>query len=353
MPNETVQQTAREGTDSIATKNCSLCDAPAAFLFSATVLHKHQVNYFQCPRCDLIQTEFPYWLAEAPWMDIAPWDTGCVERSLLCRRLTLAVNYCLELTNGARCLDYGGGSGLFVRMMRDAGFNFRWQDKYATNVFAQGFEAELDRKYNLVTCFEVFEHLPDVSVQLDVVFRQQHDFIFVSTLLHEGHQGGWWYYCHDAGGHVSFYSRKSMEWIADRYGYIAICGPAFTLFAKSSIPLSTTRRGLLMRVINGSRLAGLLDCARPKFPALTERDNIQLRERPFRTDRSRAELNAEKSACAVAGLRQSNRILLGIIELAAAVSCTAMFRWVRSATHFAKDCAKVLLRKRRRSACAL
>jgi len=35
-------------------------------------------------------------------------------------------------------LDYAAGYGLFVRLMRDAGYNFRWSDLYCQNLFVRG-----------------------------------------------------------------------------------------------------------------------------------------------------------------------------------------------------------------------
>ena len=40
-----------------------------------------------------------------------------------------------------RFIDYGAGTGLLVRAMRDSGCDFRTFDRYAKNVFARGFEA--------------------------------------------------------------------------------------------------------------------------------------------------------------------------------------------------------------------
>jgi hypothetical protein len=39
-----------------------------------------------------------------------------------------------------RFIDYGGGYGLFVRLMRDAGFDYYWFDKFCDNVLSKGFE---------------------------------------------------------------------------------------------------------------------------------------------------------------------------------------------------------------------
>ena len=61
-------------------------------------------------------------------------------------------------------IDYGGGYGLFVRMMRDRGFDFYRQDIYCENLFAKHFDlSDLPgtSKFDMLTAFEVFEHLQD------------------------------------------------------------------------------------------------------------------------------------------------------------------------------------------------
>jgi len=81
------------------------------------------------------------------------------------------------------CLDYGGGHGVFVRIMRDFGFDFRWSDCYATNIYARGFEGDVHLRHELVTAFEVFEHLVDVRAELAALFEPRHRYILVSTLV--------------------------------------------------------------------------------------------------------------------------------------------------------------------------
>ena len=302
-----------------ATKECSLCRAPAPFLFSQKVLYRYDVSYFRCPQCDLIQTEFPYWFEDAPWFQIAPLDTGSVARNLLYARLTLALNYILGVPSGAQCLDYGGGSGLFVRMLRDAGFNFRWHDRFANNIFARGFEGDMDRRYDLVTCFEVLEHLPDAREQLDRLFLHRHNLVFVSTELHEGHQDGWWYYVPDTGGHVSFYSRKTMNWIADTYGYMPICSPTHTLFIRSGTLLTKSQRALLPRILSGSRLRGIVLRMRPEHPSLIEADLLCLRAHLAREKNARnqsspsVQVQPESADCASHLLCRRDKIILGIL----------------------------------------
>jgi hypothetical protein len=50
-------------------------------------------------------------------------------RNLWHRNVTTTLIYFLFNTKG-QFLDYGVGYGVFVRLMRDIGFDYYWQDKY-------------------------------------------------------------------------------------------------------------------------------------------------------------------------------------------------------------------------------
>jgi hypothetical protein len=114
-----VSPVRKDGTMEI--KECALCGSPAAFLCVQRILQKYDADYFQCPWCDLIQTESLYWLAEAPWSSIAQLDTGAITRHAACVRVTVALAHIFDLDPASRCLHYRAGSGLFVRAMRDHG----------------------------------------------------------------------------------------------------------------------------------------------------------------------------------------------------------------------------------------
>src|SRR5688572_28604301 len=101
---------------------CRLCGGPTRPLTRQRVLGKHDVRYEHCTRCDLIQTELPYWLEEAYSQAISQLDTGAMHRNHMASRLTAAVVRLAGIEGPF--LDYGGGHGVFVRMMRDLGFDF-------------------------------------------------------------------------------------------------------------------------------------------------------------------------------------------------------------------------------------
>ena len=264
---------------------CRLCGSESLFLFCQRVLQRHDVRYFRCTTCDLIQSEEPWWLGEAYASAISSFDTGAIARNMLCARLTTAVAWLLDITPESKCADIGGGHGVFVRMMRDRGFDFALCDKYAQNLFARGFEADPNDRFSLVTCFEVMEHFADVAGELQRMFSPAHDAILASTVLHRGHREGWWYYGPDAGQHIAFYSRATMQFIAERFGYDAIAGGAFTIFVRRGPALSRWKRMVMSRLICGTRAdrdwkgtAAILAIA-PKRPSLTAVDSLNLLEK--------------------------------------------------------------------------
>lgn len=261
--------------------DCRLCGASAGRLFVAQVLSRHAVGYYHCPSCDLIQTQRPFWLDEAYGSALSPFDTGAVSRDRVATELTLAVAGLLKVGRDAPCLDYGGGHGVLTRGLRDAGYDFRWHDKYATNLYARGFEGDPNRRQALLTCFEVWEHLPDAGADLERIFRPQHDAVLVSTVLHKGHRDNWWYYCPEAGQHVAFFSARTMQLIARRFGYSAIIGVRYTLFHKPGA-LSGLRRGLASLLIRragadrNSRAVLISSALRRRLPSRLWEDHVQL-----------------------------------------------------------------------------
>ncbi|MFM6453388.1 MAG: methyltransferase domain-containing protein, partial [Planktothrix sp.] len=113
---------------------CKVCDSQSNYFATAQILNKYDINYFQCLNCGFVQTEEPYWLEEAYSNAIAMSDVGLVFRNLMFSDLTstLIFNF---FDHNSKFLDYGAGYGLFVRLMRDKGFNFYGFDKFCKNLF--------------------------------------------------------------------------------------------------------------------------------------------------------------------------------------------------------------------------
>jgi hypothetical protein len=202
------------------TIKCRICDNSASEFSSAFILGKYQIKYYLCSTCGFIQTEEPYWLDEAYAVPINTSDTGIMIRNLANVRLASAVLQLCFNTDG-QYADYGGGHGIFVRMMRDRGFDFYRDDKYCANLFAHGFDTAdsgVDR-YCLITAFELFEHFLSPCDELQNLLNKSDNILFTTEILpHPPPQlNDWWYFCLDHGQHISFFSHRSLQHLADRF----------------------------------------------------------------------------------------------------------------------------------------
>jgi hypothetical protein len=199
---------------------CRVCDGPAAPVFDAVVLRRHTVRFFKCSACGFLETEEPFWLAEAYAESITRADTGLVARNIGFADEVAVLLYSFFDRNG-KFLDYAGGYGLFTRLMRDIGFDFRTLDPHTPAVLARGFEAAPDETgFELVTSFESFEHFVRPPAELASILERSRNVLFSTVLLPSPapRSGDWWYYALPFGQHVAFYERRTLEHLAARHG---------------------------------------------------------------------------------------------------------------------------------------
>ncbi len=253
---------------------CHICQHPSEHYGQLLVLFQYQVSYFRCTFCGFIQTENPYWLAEAYTEAIASQDVGAIGRNILNASLTgsLLTSVLRSFRQG---VDFGGGHGVFVRLMRDRGYPFFWKDLYAANLFARGFEATPEQSYDLVTAFEVLEHLVDPLADLKAVIAHAPNAL-VSTLLVPHPTPAlrdWWYFSPSSGQHIAFYTPKALQIIAERFGrHLQSAGP-YHLFTEK--PVSAIRYRLAMNP-RYARLTGLVS----RRPSLLTADHKKMVEAP-------------------------------------------------------------------------
>ena len=103
--------------------------------------------------------------------------------------------------------------------MRDYGFDFYYYDKYAKNQYARGFEADVNKKYVLITAFENFEHFVNPLKEIENIMKLT-DVLHFSTCLISSNPPlvkDWWYYAPVAGQHISFYSLETLNLIAKKF----------------------------------------------------------------------------------------------------------------------------------------
>ena len=136
-------------------------------------------------------------------------------------------------------LDYGSGPGPTLSvMLAERGYDMAIYDPF----FAPD-PAPLRQRYDFITCTETAEHFHDPAAE----------FARLGAMLRPG---GWlgvmtqlvqpatvdfanWWYARDPT-HVVFYQRRTMRWIADRFGWaVEFEGETVTLFHR---PTAVSRR---------------------------------------------------------------------------------------------------------------
>lgn len=197
---------------------CRLCGGEAEETFTGRVLGSYDVKYYFCEKCGFLETEKPYWLNEAYADAINSLDTGIMARNISKSKLVACIIHQFFGPAG-RYLDYGGGYGILTRLMRDMGFDFKWYDPYSENLLARGFEYDSGEEIDLVTSFETFEHFTEPATDICRIMKISPNLIFSTEVLPNPipRPGEWWYYGMEHGQHISFYSQRTLEYIAKLY----------------------------------------------------------------------------------------------------------------------------------------
>jgi glycosyltransferase involved in cell wall biosynthesis len=229
---------------------CRLCEANSHLKFSNSILGKYDVSYYKCSNCDSLQTEEPYWLDEAYTESKEKFDTGKASRTLYNAFICSEIFKVLDIKDSDKCLDIGGGTGLFSRLMRDLDFNFFTHDKYSSSEFMQGFKVEKPEllKFEAVTIFEVVEHFAYPKDEFNKIFASNPNYLLLSTELFNDHGKDWHYLIPDSGQHIFFYSSKALSSICTTYAMHGYTLGTHILLTKNA--LSNEKINQINHIIN-------------------------------------------------------------------------------------------------------
>jgi 2-polyprenyl-3-methyl-5-hydroxy-6-metoxy-1,4-benzoquinol methylase len=226
---------------------CPVCCSETVYFASNTILNSHAAEYRRCVRCGSVHVMNPVWLDEAYGEALAPTDLGlpsrCYRNAIITARL---ITICFRTSS--RFLDYGGGNGLFVRLMRDRGYDFSHHDRHSTNRYAPGVEvADLGgERFDLVTAFEVLEHLKEPRRVIEKIFSMT-DVLLASTMLlpePPPHPHDWWYYAPETGQHIVFFSKEGLARMAAHVGARHIACGNLHLISRRPAPSLAVRFAL-------------------------------------------------------------------------------------------------------------
>lgn len=227
--------------------SCPACDTAMAVFDHGEVMNRYSVDYYRCGACGLVALPSPTWLDEAYESAISDHDTGLLRRCRLLSTATSAVIRAEGLGKG-RFLDWAGGYGTLTQMMRDKGFDYWHHDEYAKPIFAREFIDDGGSCYDLISAYEVVEHLADPRRELSAISKRTDRLLFTTELLPEPAPkvGQWWYYLPETGQHITFHTLDSLRLVGESLGYeLTSNGRNLHMFHR--VPVRAATRMLLSR----------------------------------------------------------------------------------------------------------
>ncbi len=196
--------------------HCRCCMGPTKYFSTATILD-FSATYSICSNCSSVQVDNPTWIEKAHSKAISNLDTGLVSRCVSAGRMISTLLF-LEGERESKGIDWGGGTGLLTRLLRDQGFHVRSYDKYASAAHAEGFESNLEEAEEastFIVSVECFEHLINPIDAFESVTRKKDYFIFTTEVIDtpppDPAKASWWYFVPESGQHITFASKKGLD----------------------------------------------------------------------------------------------------------------------------------------------
>ncbi len=199
---------------------CRLCGSADTSLFYSGEARSHHREFHHCIACDLVFVPDSFLLDPAEER----------ERYLLHENDPAEEGYRAHLRNlldemtpllepGAEGLDYGSGDPpVLAMMLRERGFRVDcWDLLFSPDA------AVLERTYDFITCSETAEHFRRPLLEFerfDRLLRPGGVLGVMTQMLDDWSHFGDWHYRFDAT-HICFYSARTMQWIAERFGWRA------------------------------------------------------------------------------------------------------------------------------------
>lgn len=183
-----------------------------------------RVPYHRCSQCGLIFTEaFDDWTQDDFGSEIYNQDYVRIDpeypEARPVRNALYVDNLFGRFRSALKVLDYGGGNGRLAEALRAR----QWRHVATFDPFSAAHRERPLGRFDLITCFETLEHLPDPAATLaDIVsFLADDGIVFFSTLLTPEKIAeigvGWWYIA-PRNGHITFYSDRALgrAWAAQQ-----------------------------------------------------------------------------------------------------------------------------------------
>lgn len=197
---------------------CPLCHSVETKLIYIGNKRDNNRFYYHCNNCDLIFVEKWQQLYSKEELDRYKEHDNDVYDLGYRSFLNKIVEEVVPLINKEKLgLDFGAGPGpALALMMKERGFNMDIYDPY--------FHRDnnlLSKKYDFVIATEVVEHFSNPFIEFTKLNKliNNNGYLAIMTKLYKNSDDFKnWYYKNDFT-HISFYSKKTMKWIADKFQY--------------------------------------------------------------------------------------------------------------------------------------
>ncbi|HEX2367501.1 MAG TPA: class I SAM-dependent methyltransferase [Bradyrhizobium sp.] len=236
--------------------SCKICDG-ASSLYGVVDMHRPceiggvrpplsgvPVYYSRCAACGFLFTDaFDDWNHDQFKTHIYNDGYIAFDPEYLTKRpstnATVVASLWAPHKAGMRVLDYGGGNDVFCSVLRAQGF----KEAVTYDPMVPEFVAPPDGKFDLVTCFETLEHLPDPVAGVAEIVKHvgEPGAVFYSTMTQPDdfdRQGMSWWYVGPRNGHISIFSKQALAMAWARHGYRTVSFNAGTHLAFRTLPTS-------------------------------------------------------------------------------------------------------------------
>jgi SAM-dependent methyltransferase len=213
---------------------CKVCNEPA-LLYGVTDFNKSceerrgrylpltgvPVYYHRCNGCGLIFTSaFDHWSKDDYLRHIYNDDYVLVDPDYIDTRPAGNAVFILDFIkkgHALRCLDYGGGNGKLTSLLREGGV-----DGHSWDPMGEG-GAPPSGSFDFISAFEVLEHAPEplATIQQALGLLNGRGVLLFSTLTidHVSPRGMDNWYIAPRNGHVTLYTRRSLQTMFAGVGY--------------------------------------------------------------------------------------------------------------------------------------
>jgi SAM-dependent methyltransferase len=217
---------------------CKICEREAA-LYGVVDMHRPclipgghvpplsglPVYYRRCGHCGFLFTDaFDDWSEDEFKTHIYNDDYLAFDPDYVTVRPTANAGLVTSLwtahKSAMRVLDFGGGNDVFCQALRASGF----REAVTYDPMVSEYAAKPDGKFDLVTCFETLEHLPDPVAGIAKIIEclAEPGAVFYSTLTQPADFDGLgmsWWYVGPRNGHISIFTTQSLTHAWARHGY--------------------------------------------------------------------------------------------------------------------------------------